>query len=212
MFSVFPEEQTDDMKNMKRILEVSVNIKPDDDGDTSWLGTYSNEWKPYSIDRSHDVDCAIQTKGRADEVQSGEDEDVIGCTCGSGGFLSRRVFRYFNPSFNYVDDNGKLVDGVTSEEVIRYVKQDYERMEGLNAGAWSFVGIVAEAKLQITQDAPLQTITSAGLWGIESDSGDDYFNSVADDELAQLKTELKGLGFGARAVSTAFKDVRKAWE
>jgi hypothetical protein len=55
----------------------------------------------------------------------------------------------------------------------------------------------------------VQRITSGGLWGIESDSGKDHFESTAREELAQLKDELVGLGFSRRAIATAIKNVQE---
>ena len=90
------------------------------------------------------------------------------CDC-HGGDMERNQFRYFNPSFNYVTKEGRPADGLTPEDVRKYTRQDYERMESLNAGNWCFVGIRAEAEVQLTGDL-IQRITSGGLWGIESDS------------------------------------------
>jgi hypothetical protein len=39
-----------------------------------------------------------------------------------------------------------------------------------------------------------QTITSGGLWGIESDSSASYLKEIEDQELEDLKTQLKALG------------------
>ena len=132
---------------------------------------------------------------------------------------NRREYRYFNPSFNYVDKHGKLVDGNTAEEVRKYVRQDYERMESLNRGDWCYIGIRAEAEVGIEGKEPsrryhfegwtMQTISSGGLWGIESDSGNDYLQSVEQEELSELRAQLKELGFSTRAISTAFKNVER---
>ena len=62
---------------------------------------------------------------------------------------------------------------------------------------WSFVGIVAKATLYIPiagSSFRLLTVESAGLWGIESDSGEAYFNEIFEDEKAQLLSELRTLG------------------
>src|SRR6266480_1992579 len=85
------------------------------------------------------------------------------------------TFRYFNPATEY----GEL---------------DYERMEAYNAGWWQMVGIAAEAEIRMPSGTT-QQVRSGGLWGIESDSGSDYFNEVAKEELDQLKDELRAFGF-----------------
>ncbi len=106
--------------------------------------------------------------------------------------------------------------------VRKYVRQDYERMESLNRGDWCYIGIRVDAEVQLTATwensvvskvswhspiAPYQTITSGGLYGIESDSGNDYIQSVEQEELSELRAQLKALGFSARAISVAIKTV-----
>ena len=74
---------------------------------------------------------------------------------------------------------------------------DAERIAAFNNEDWSFVGIVAKATLHIPIDGSsfrLLTVESAGLWGIESDSGEAYFNEIFEAEKAQLLSELRTLG------------------
>ena len=60
-----------------------------------------------------------------------------------------------------------------------------------------FVGIRASVTVQIPHGKDgtkiLQTITSPGLWGIESDSGKEYFQSVFAEESEVLADMLKAL-------------------
>lgn len=121
----------------------------------------------------------------------------------------RREYQYFNPSFNYVDKFGKALKENTPDDVRRYVRQDYERMERLNAGDWCYIGIRAYASVQVAKDGPLQEISSGGLWGIESDSEKGYLADVEKEELSDLRTQLHALGFSQRAISAAFKNVER---
>jgi hypothetical protein len=75
------------------------------------------------------------------------------------------------------------------------VMQDWKRMEDYEDGEWRMVSIYATAQFRLTEDGPVHTIRSCGLWGIESDSGDEYFAEVKAEELEQLRTELHALGF-----------------
>jgi hypothetical protein len=84
------------------------------------------------------------------------------------------------------------------------VEQDYQRAEAYNRGEWCMVGVWAEATVQLTGDT-IQRIRSGGLWGIESDSGEEYFEEVAQEELAALRAELLAVGFTSRAIDVAFK-------
>jgi hypothetical protein len=45
------------------------------------------------------------------------------------------------------------------------------------------------------------------LWGIESDSGADYLEEVAKEELSALADELRDFGFSEEEISLALEDV-----
>lgn len=133
------------------------------------------------------------------ELKDGEPFDVS---------WDAREYRYFVPSDNY--------KGLPSEEIKKYTMQDYKRMESLNRGDWCYIGIRADAEIGIGDlknyparfDCTVQKITSGGLWGIESDSGQDYFEEVEGEQLAELKSQLLTLGFSKRAISAAFRNVQ----
>lgn len=224
------------MKNTKRILSVTIKRMVDDSPDTSWLGEYSDTAdSEYAIDRAHSENCAcvesnhkeaIDTIERAithlnnwrvacaDDANNTEwesldaaidlfaglQDDVMECDC-NGPFISSHEFRYFNGLVeNY--------EGESAEDIRKYVRQDYDRVESLNNGDWCFLGIAAEASVQLTGDLT-QTIHSGGLWGIESDSSKTDFEEVQTEQLSELRAELKALGFSGRAISAAFKNVEE---
>jgi hypothetical protein len=160
-------------------------------------GTLANE----KLDAERDeLDEAYNTVGELIET-------IDECDCSHAGHWSGREYRYFNPSFNYVDKHGNLADGNTPEEVRKYVRQDYERMESLNASQWCYIGIHAECEYQLAYGSVIQTLHSGGLWGTESDSEESYLESIEQEELSTLRAELKAIGFSTRAISTAFKNV-----
>lgn len=214
----------------KRILTVTVKRMYDESPDTSWLGEYSDRrTSPYSIDRAHAEDCAsvsAEAEGASNQIQrvidylyeqNLEDRDAIDVLedaqeqtteCDCSHYLERGSYRYFNPSFNYVDANGDALPENTPEDVRKYVAQDYTRMEGLNNSQWCFLGITAEAQVQVNGDV-VQRIHSSGLWGIESDSDDAFFAEEEANQLAELKTELRAIGFSARAIVAAFRNVKQ---
>ncbi len=135
-------------------------------------------------------------------------EDFDECDCEERGDMGSGEYRFFNPSFNYVTKSDDPADGLTPEDVRKYVRQDYTRMESANRGDGCYIGIRAEAEVQIASDV-VQEITSGGLWGIESDSGREHLDETVREELAQLKTELLALGFSKRAIATAFKNTEE---
>jgi hypothetical protein len=58
---------------------------------------------------------------------------------------------------------------------------------------WEMVGVFARAK--ITINGVSQFVETGGLWGTESDSSDDHFQEIGNEELSQLKDMLIELGF-----------------
>lgn len=225
------------MPNGKRIHSITIKRSLDTSPDTSHLGEYAN--KPnsnFSIDRKHTLDCWSQTynvsvdgikilnhaldylnnQPSGPHLEATEVFDILldtmdECNCDERGDMARNELRYFNPSFNYVESNGLPSEGNTPDEVIAYVKQDYARMESLNAGNWHYIGITAEASIVVTTmiNSICQRITSGGLWGIESDSEAGFLKSVEADELADLRSQLKALGFSSRAIAKAFKTIER---
>ena len=81
-----------------------------------------------------------------------------------------------------------------------YREQDDARLSSWHNDEWHFVGIRARATIKIPYGINPECWISAellspGLWGIESDSGDDYFRQVYQEErdvlidmFASLKT------------------------
>lgn len=98
------------------------------------------------------------------------------------GDMGRDEFRYFTPAMT-----GEQTGNPESPE------QDYRRMEAFTRGDWSMHGIRACA--EIVAAGTTQTICSAGLWGIESDSDPSYFTDVAGEQLEELYAILRDFGF-----------------
>lgn len=102
------------------------------------------------------------------------------------GDWDTRQYRYFNPT---------NVDPEHPE----YAEADYKRMENLNKGEWSFIGIMAKAHTSVSLDGgktwKTDFITSSGLWGIESDSGKEWLQEIANEQIEELKEILMEYGF-----------------
>ena len=78
--------------------------------------------------------------------------------------------------------------------------ENYQRALSYGNSWWMF-GIQAFADVLVPlgdnsrpNDWMVQTIHSGGLWGIESDSEQSYFKEVEDEQIAELKSQLKILG------------------
>ena len=137
-------------------------------------------------------------------LAAGDITEQEGCDCGERGDMQRNEYRYFN-------GNVENYKGESPEDIRKYVRQDYERMERLNRGDWSFVGVRADAEILLPSgDASIvQEITSGGLWGIESDSDKSHFAEIEKEELFELENQLHAAGFSKRAIAAAFKNVER---
>ena len=79
-----------------------------------------------------------------------------------------------------------------------YLEQEgfADRLAEYRRGKFDYVGVRAAVELPIPfgKDRILTRIESPGLWGIESDSGEDYLESVFQEESAILADMLAELG------------------
>ena len=102
------------------------------------------------------------------------------------GDMGRNEFRYFNPAMT-----GEETGNPESPE------QDYKRAEAYNLGEWWMIGIRASVTIQIPSRQggwwTMHKISSPGLWGVESDSGEDYFAEVFEQECDVLAEMIEML-------------------
>lgn len=70
-----------------------------------------------------------------------------------------------------------------------YVIDDTARMQAWEDGEWYLLGIRVRVRVHNWTTGNVQTVESAGLWGIESDSTEDYFLQIAQEELTNIQTE-----------------------
>jgi len=190
-------------EKLERIADYIESLQSECDcADRSWYG------------ETHDTACPLWLEASLQESCDAIRE-LAECDCSSSGHWDSREYRYFNP-------NHQNYKGLPEAEIRKYCRQDFDRMESLNAGNWCYIGIRAEAEIAIPCLANkgcvrghevfyshTQTITSGGLYGIESDSGREHLEETGREELHNLKTELLALGFSKRAIASAFKNVQE---
>ncbi len=200
-----------------KIEKVWIEQKIDEYPDTSIIGEYTDKKDDWVIccrcgefiaiiekdnQRQEQIDediSNLENEGENEEAEKQIEElkkELAGLELHECPHTSRE-YNYFKPY------SGGKPEG--SEEYQKYGKQDFEQMEGLNNNDWCFLGIIAKAKIR-TANGTSQTIRSAGLWGIESNSGD-YLEEVGKEQLEELRAELESLGFKKRAIDYAFKNV-----
>ena len=197
------------MRSKVTIRRVWIERACDTDPDTSFLGEFTDDATDNAIVREGEYSgmtigelqnriCpACKGTGNA----GGPDPDDDECPdCDGNGKLPYelpqrgREYRFFLPAMTG-EETGNPESPV----------QDWKRMEDLNNGGWSFIGIIA--KSDIVVNGVIQTVRSGGLWGIESDSGDSEFTEAETEELAQLSEVLAGLGLGKAAIKRAMGKV-----
>jgi hypothetical protein len=76
--------------------------------------------------------------------------------------------------------------------------RDSEYIDSFYRGEWWFIGIYIELELIVANT--VQTIRTPGLWGIESNSGNRYFQEVERQEYEELIGILEKLGVSRRFV------------
>jgi hypothetical protein len=76
-----------------------------------------------------------------------------------------------------------------------YKAEDDARLAAWRADDWHFIGIAARAHVEVIRSGvgTGYTLTSAGLWGIESDSGEEYLNEVYGEECDALLGDLRAM-------------------
>lgn len=146
------------------------------------LDEHSTDKLPGSYSREADSQYSIDREERGDQ-RSGQ-------------------YRYFNPRLDVIG----VSESDTDEDVSRYTEEAYKQGEAYHRGEWCYVGIRAEAEVTFTD--VIQQISSGGIYGIESDSGD-YLTEVANDELDALRVELCAAGFADEQIDAAIDRYRK---
>lgn len=106
-----------------------------------------------------------------------------------------------DPDLSYLD-----TDEMT-EWTAKEIEQAQARLADYGNG-WQMVGVRLRASLVV--NGTHQTVTSPGLWGIESDSGAAYFEQVGDDEACELEGILSALGFHEAEIRDALANVESA--
>ena len=153
----------------RKILGIRIEHLCDESPDTSTIGQYTDEYQDHHFDRARGKMLKTLEREKDYEIPN-----------------KGREYRFFIP-YAAGEEPG-------SPTYIKYGKQDLARMEGLCRGDWFYIGIVATARVQTGTDI-VQKIHSGGLWGIESNAGEDYHTEIEQEELKALREELKAVGF-----------------
>jgi hypothetical protein len=61
-----------------------------------------------------------------------------------------------------------------------------------------------------SKDSLIQQITSGGLWGLDVNEPNDFLRQAEQEQLSELRGQLHAIGFSNRAITAAFRDVKRA--
>ena len=203
-----------------RIIGVQVITRCDGMPDTSYLGEYTDTPEEGAIvcatgEFWGDVRRRTDIIERAAELASSAERAGEGARATYWHAKAQRLADKWEDA-NEISNRSRKCrfflpyaggEAVGSKDWRAYAQQDWERMRGLTEGKWGYVGIMAQAEVTLAGSNVIQRITSGGLWGIESDSGDAYLEEVAQSELEELRGVLQTIGFGRRAIAAAYANV-----
>lgn len=70
-----------------------------------------------------------------------------------------------------------------------------KRLLAYQCGDWRMIGIRAKATIWVERSnyRTSYEVQSGGLWGIESDSGEEYLNEVFAEECATLRADIEAM-------------------
>jgi hypothetical protein len=91
--------------------------------------------------------------------------------------------------------------------------ENYQRALAFDRGDVVSLGVRAAAHVKTSANGKewmLHTIKTGGLYGVDSDSEQDYFSEIATQELAELCDVLREFGFTQQDIDNALSTVR--WE
>ena len=127
------------------------------------------------------------------EVELASQVDEIADTSYLGEFSNSEDTRY--PDSITIDhsDGGRKFRYFHAHNVSNQdeADQNYRRILDHGNGWWA-IGVYAKAVIEIADVR--QELSSGGLYGIESDSGESYFREVASDELGALRDICEEVG------------------
>lgn len=202
---------------MIKIDSIKVKAIYDENPDTSWIGEYTNEAHDWNI--CHHCGEYVRNATIYNDICNMLDQDIIELISNELSnhdimadknryrriekihYAMETALKKFTNNlhncpessreYNYFKPYARGEDPGT-KEYQEYGKQDFKRYEALNRGEYNFIGIQAEAVVSYenSNGYRLETLTSGGLWGIESDATD-YHKEIVQEELDSLKKHLE---------------------
>lgn len=99
-----------------------------------------------------------------------------------------------HPDLSYLTQDYR--DVTDPAERAKYREQDQQRLLAYQRGDWHCIGIRARAEIRVSHGnyTTIYELTSAGLWGIESDCDEASLNEIFQQECDNLKADIAAFG------------------
>ena len=97
-----------------------------------------------------------------------------------------------SPDLSYLEQD--YGDSPVAEREM-YRAQDTERLKAYHNGDWHVLGIRAVAMIVVSRPgySTHYELTSPGLWGVESDSGEDCLQEAFQNECDTLRADIEAM-------------------
>lgn len=120
---------------------------------------------------------------------------------GEPDYLERSAADHFGDGWSHVSEADKALVieqfGSIQAACRQYAREDAQRIQSFRAGEWWFEGCraVAEVRYELYDgNLRIERLSSGGLYGIESDCGEDYRREVESQEWSDLQAHLARFG------------------
>jgi len=109
------------------------------------------------------------------------------------------------PDLSWLVDESRYTDESAADRR-KAEQQDQDRLDAYNRGDWSMIGLQCQATIYIPAGGSsfaVYTLTSPGVWGVESDAAADYHGEILADERSTLRKHLTALADAWQAIRDA---------
>lgn len=94
-----------------------------------------------------------------------------------------------DPAISYLQQDYKEE---SPEDRRKYLAQDKARLDAYYKGDWHYVGVCCDISIKTETNWAIPTVIGrSSVWGVESDSGEDYFKELAKDQIAEAWADIE---------------------
>lgn len=111
------------------------------------------------------------------------------------GGLIIEVYRLYDADATFNEHNEPdRYDGVEPIERAKYEAQDETRYNAWQADEWYYLGVCVDVRIKTaTNWIELPLVGRASIWGVESDSGEEYFTQLETETIDEALEDVKRL-------------------